>query len=197
MSAVVRSLIVLAVFIAPGAASAHPVFGGIGGFPGGLLHPLFVPAHLLAIVAVGVLIAQNASCRRWLYAIAFSAGLLAGFAAIASAYTPALTGETLLALAFIGGALVALAKPLPRPLIGLLTAATGIAIALDSPPDAISLREAALMQIGTFWGATILLFVIYECARRLTRGWQRVGVRILGSWIAASAVLVLALRLAK
>ena len=30
-----------------------------------------------------------------------------------------------------------------------------------------------------------------------TRPWQRIGVRIVGSWIAASAILVLALRLAR
>ena len=29
------------------------------------------------------------------------------------------------------------------------------------------------------------------------RSWQRIGVRIVGSWIAASAILVLALRLAR
>jgi hypothetical protein len=31
----------------------------------------------------------------------------------------------------------------------------------------------------------------------LTRAWQQIGVRILGSWIAASAILVLALRLVR
>jgi hypothetical protein len=29
---------------------------------------------------------------------------------------------------------------------------------------------------------------------RLRRHWQRIGIRIAGSWIAASAILVLALR---
>jgi hypothetical protein len=31
-------------------------------------------------------------------------------------------------------------------------------------------------------------------AARLTRNWQRMAARVFGSWIAASAVLVLALR---
>jgi hypothetical protein len=31
----------------------------------------------------------------------------------------------------------------------------------------------------------------------LARGWRRIGARIVGSWIAASAILVLALRLVR
>jgi hypothetical protein len=32
---------------------------------------------------------------------------------------------------------------------------------------------------------------------RLTNAWQRIAARILGSWIAATAILVLALRLVR
>jgi hypothetical protein len=42
-----------------------------------------------------------------------------------------------------------------------------------------------------------LLVVAVECASCLTRDWQRIGARIFGSWIAASAILVLALRLGR
>ena len=89
------------------------------------------------------------------------------------------------------------ASPLPQFILGPFALITGLAIALDSPPEVISVREAIVMQIGIFCGATSLLIVIVECASRLRRDWQRIGVRILGSWIAASAILVLALQLAK
>ena len=45
-------------------AMAHPPPLGIGGFAGGLLHPLFVPAHLLAVLALGMLIGQQPAGRR-------------------------------------------------------------------------------------------------------------------------------------
>ena len=45
-------------------AFAHPAPLGIGGFPGGLIHPLFVPAHAMAVVALGLLIGQQAAWSR-------------------------------------------------------------------------------------------------------------------------------------
>ncbi len=41
--------------LATAAAQAHTVIPGIGGFPGGLLHPLLVPAHALTLIALGLL----------------------------------------------------------------------------------------------------------------------------------------------
>jgi hypothetical protein len=56
-------------------------------------------------------------------------------------------------------------------------------------------REAHLMLIGTALGGIVLMVVIVEIATRLTHPWQRIAARVLGSWIAASAILVLALTL--
>jgi len=74
---------------------------------------------------------------------------------------------------------------------------TGLALALDSPPGGISVREANVILIGTFCGATILLLGVVELTIMLCREWQRIGVRILGSWIAASAIMGLTLRLTR
>ena len=78
-----------------------------------------------------------------------------------------------------------------------LAAVTGIAIGLDSPPEVVSVRQAHLMLIGTAFGGGLLLIVMVEIATRLTSPWQRIAARILGSWIAASAVLVLAFIVAR
>ena len=69
------------------AARAHAPVPGLEGFPGGLLHPLLVPAHLLALLGLGLFIGQQRS--RLSTALFFAAGLLAGLGAIASA-----VGET-------------------------------------------------------------------------------------------------------
>ena len=59
-------------------------------------------------------------------------------------------------------------------------------------------REANLTLARHRVGATVVLTgACCELASRLTRDWQRIGARILGSWIAASAILVLALRLCR
>jgi urease accessory protein len=190
----VRSLIVLALITAPETATAHAPFDGAGGFLGGLLHPLFVPMHAMAILGMGLLIARQAQRGRWIYWIAFVLGLAGGFIAIASAYIPTYAGETLLALALVTGTSVAMACPLPPIVAGLLATVIGAAIALDSPPEVISVREAILIQLGTFCGATLLIVALIEGTSRLRHHWQQIGMRILGSWIAASAILVLAQR---
>jgi hydrogenase/urease accessory protein HupE len=195
MNAAARLAFVLALLLAPDAARAHPAFAGVDGFTGGLLHPFFVLGHALAIIATGLLIAQQA--QRWLLRTAFVFGFAVGSVAIATAYVPTLADVMLLVLALVAGALVALGKPLPPLLSGLLAVAVGGAIALDSPPDAITVREAIETQLGTFCSATVFLYAMSEAASRLKQHWQHIGVRIVGSWIAASAVLALTLQFAK
>ena len=192
----VAGCVVVALVVADTAA-AHSDLAVSTGFYGGLLHPLFVPAHLLVVAALGLLIGQQAP--RWGRAMPFIyvVAIVAGLAAVALAYVPSLTEESLLALTAVAGLLVALARPMPSAIGWLLAAGIGLALALDSPPDEISLSEASVALLGTACGATILLLAVVEGASRLTRDWQRIGMRILGSWIAASALLVLAMRLAK
>ena len=186
----------LALVLASQPAMAHPPPLGIGGFLGGLLHPLFVPAHVLAVLALGVLIGQQAAWTR-MAALSFVAGLVTGLGVLTLGVVPALMNEVVLACALIAGGLVALARPVPEAVGCAFAVVAGFCIALDSPPEAISLTEANLMLIGTGLGGALLLIIAVEFARRLKPGWPRVGARILGSWIAASAILVLALRLAR
>jgi urease accessory protein len=161
----------------------------------GLLHPLVVPAHVLAVAALALLIGQQ-DWRR-IVPIAFSIAVLIGLSAIAMAYVPTFIEATLLAFAAIAGLLVALARPLPHGLGVLLAAAIGLSLALDSPPEALALKQANLTLLGTALGAVLLLLALLQGTSRLRHHWQRIGVRILGSWIAASAILVLALVLGR
>jgi urease accessory protein len=176
-------------------AQAHAPVPGLDGFSGGLLHPVFVPAHLVALIGLGLFIGQQHA--RLLVALVFAAGLAAGLGAIVSAVGETPANTVLLATAAITGALTALAVVVPRVVGGLLAAVTGVAIGLDSPPHVVSVTEATLMLIGTGIGALVVLIAIVYAVAVLTREWQRIGVRLLGSWTAASAILVLAVRFAK
>ena len=161
----------------------------------GLLHPLVVPAHILAIVALALLIGQQGWRRS--VPLAYVVAVLIGLGAIAMAYVPKFTEETLLALTAITGLLVALSRKLQQGLGMLLAAAMGLSLALDSPPEAISLMQANLTLLGTALGAVLLLLALLQGTARLRHHWQRIGGRIAGSWIAATAILVLALRLVR
>jgi urease accessory protein len=170
---------------------------GLGGFYGGLLHPVLTPTHGLALLALGLLIGQQPAGKRLLPQILFAAGLAAGLLALALAVGETPADSVLLGGVAISGALVAAAFRLPLLVLGPLAAAVGAAIGLDSPPDALSLQEATLMLIGTGFGAVIVLWLVAEGAARMARDWQRIGVRVLGSWTAASALLAIAVRFAR
>ncbi len=177
------------------AAFAHPPPLGIGGFPGGLIHPLFVPAHAMAVLALALLIGQQAWSR--MAALLFVFGLVAGFGVMTLGVVPVWMNELVLGGALIAGLLVALARPVPEILGCILAVLLGFCIALDSPPEAISLTDANLMLIGTGLGAALLLIAGVAIASRFKTGWVRIAARIIGSWIAASAILVLVLRFAR
>jgi urease accessory protein len=78
-----------------------------------------------------------------------------------------------------------------------LAAVTAVALGLDSPPQALSLARAWATLIGTGIGACMVLVMIVAATAGCSREWQRIGIRVIGSWIAASATLVLALRFAR
>jgi urease accessory protein len=168
-----------------------------GAFLGGLLHPIFVPTHMLALAVTGIVIGQQAPRARWMAMALFCGAMLLGFFVIVQAFAPRHVGEILLALAGAGGVMIALGRRLPQFVACGLAVAAGGAVALDSPPQAISVLNATITLFGTFWGASLLVLAAAVGASLLSREWQRVAVRILGSWIAASAMLALALALGK
>jgi urease accessory protein len=170
---------------------------GLGGFYGGLLHPVLTPTHGLALLGLGLLIGQQPAGKRALPQLLFGAALAAGLLALALAVGETPAGTVLLGGVAITGVLVAAAFRLPLLVLGPLAAAMGAAIGLDSPPDVLSLHEAIGMLIGTGIGAVIALGLVVEGAARMACDWQRIGVRVLGSWTAASALLAIAVRFAR
>jgi len=193
----VRALAALALALIATPALAHPPPLGIGGFWGGALHPVFVPAHVMALVAVSLLAAQHTPPWGRVVPLAGIIGLATGLATLTLGVVPLWANDGVLWLAAISGALVAFARRWPEIVGGTLMAVTGFVIGLDSPPEVLSVAEANLMLIGTGIGGSVLIAAIVALASSIKQDWARIGVRVLGSWIAASAILVLAVRLVR
>jgi urease accessory protein len=184
-------LALIATVCAADPAYAHVPIEGAGGVYGGLLHPYLVPAHAMSLLALGLLIARDG--RYGMPLLIYAAALIAGLSALTFAVGDIGAEKLLVGLAGLVGVLLALDWRPPRFVLWLLAAIGGAALALDSPPETPSIEEAHLMLIGTGIGALSALGAVVGGALHLTRPWQRLGVRIAGSWIAASAILVLAL----
>lgn len=188
---------VICVAAVPTPALAHMPIAGVDGFFGGLLHPILVPSHALAIVGLALLISRQSRVAGLVAWGVFAAALLAGLLAIYVGAGDIFAGDILLALTVGIGLALALARPVANAFLWPLAAMMGCALALDSPPDVISIAQATRILAGTGLGACIALTAITAAARRLgDRGWQQLAIRIAGSWIAASALLVLSLDLA-
>ncbi|MDJ0738272.1 MAG: HupE/UreJ family protein [Gammaproteobacteria bacterium] len=178
-------------------AFAHSPIEGLDDFYIGLLHPLFVPAHLLGVLTLGVLVAQQGVQRVQSAVVAYFIMLVAGLATTLAELAPDVEVPLLAATALIG-VLVAAAIELPRALLLVVGAVQGVLLGLDSaqPQLAGSGRLAALL--GTAIAASLLMLYALAFAEWFSkRAWQRIGLRVAGSWAAASALLVLALAMAR
>jgi urease accessory protein len=193
----IAPLAALAVLCGVAPALAHTPIPGIDGFPGGLLHPIVVPAHALALVGLGLYIGLHPRRGRLGLLGAFAAALFAGLGAIMAAHVFTDGIPVLLALAAVTGLLVALARPLPLWPGAALAAIGAVAIMFDSVPQEISVNATLIALAGTMLSATLALAAVALASAEPRRQWLRIGVRIAGSWTAASAILVLALRLAQ
>jgi len=130
-----RGRVAAACLLAAPAAVAHSPIEGIGDFYGGILHPALVPAHLLALVSLGLLLGQlGLDAMRVGYA-AFLPALIAGLVAAGAGVSINSLELWLLTGSLVCGLLVAVRVPLPGSLAAVLAGAVGLAVGLDSSPD--------------------------------------------------------------
>lgn len=188
-----RARIVLAVLLVVGAcgpAEAHSPIKGIGTFYNGLLHPILVPAHLLALIAVGLLIGQHTPRASRLALPAFTTAVT--LVLCLDLWTRPQPQWVLLAIALAAGLAIAVART--GPLVAtLLVVAAGVAVAIDSAPDAVPADQVWLGLLGTGLGALLIVTYCGGLAAWFDRPWQQIAIRAAGSWIAASAMLALTL----
>jgi urease accessory protein len=167
----------------------------IAGVVGGLMQ-FFVPTHLLVVVALGLLIGQGA-LRLLVQLACLALGLLIGSVTIGFAVRETPAAIALLGLAAAVGLVVVLAWTPPAVLVGAVTLIIGVGLALNTPPQALTIPLAVAEQVGTILAVLAMVSLIALVARLAARPWQQIGLRVVGSWIAASAILVLALRLTR
>lgn len=189
--------IFLWIFLLPRTAFAHSPNAGFEGFYSGLLHPLKETAQGLSIVALGFLVGQQPNQYAKKAAAAFLLALIAGLV-VAFVIRSLLVPDLLFfLLAMTAGILVAFYRPVGPVSLISFASATGIASGVISMPDPGTLSAMAFTISGSLVGA-ILLFVYafggaHWVVSRAERPWLSIGLRILGSWIAAACALMLAL----
>jgi urease accessory protein len=166
----------------------------VGAGVSGLLHPLLTPTHMVVLISLSLIAGRNFVPSGAAIIGAFALGLVAGLGAIACGVGETPANDMLLASATLCGLMAASDITVPVPLVVPVMLMSGGALGLDSPPQSISLSEAVAMLIGTACGALAALTIIAFVASRMARVWKGIALRVAGSWVAAIAILVLALR---
>jgi hypothetical protein len=176
----------------PSLAQAHGDIEGLNRFVAGGLHPLLVPAHAVALLALGLLVGQRGLAVGH---HALTALLLALLASLGMAATT--TGIDLDTLVLVVGAgcaiAVVTALAVPAWLLGGAAAMIGVGVGLGSAPEGADSAERWAALAGTGLGAFLVVSLVAAVVDNLRASWTRVGLRVVGSWLAASALLVLAL----
>jgi urease accessory protein len=180
----------------PGTASAHTAIAGVGDFFGGVIHPVTTPAHLLVLLALGLLAGQRTPLNlktplAIFIPVSAIALLLTTAGIVKTVYPPILIG-----IALIAGVLVALAKPLPVAAIGAIFALAALALGLDSAVEQGTALSIAKTLVGTWLGLVLAVAdIAYYLSIFTKQKWQQVGIRVAGSWITAASFMVLAFAL--
>jgi len=82
---------------------------------------------------------------------------------------------------------------MPFPLVMLGSGVAGLMIGLDSAPGVVNTQTLALAYAGLSFGIMWIVTIIEGYTVDLTRDWQSIGKRIVGSWIVAASLLTLTL----
>lgn len=176
----------LAFIVALSPAHAHEAIGGAGLFVNGVLHPAIEPAHLLSLLALGLWIGRHDRNALRRSIVAFATALIAGLFAGSLGTLPPVVP---LAFALVLGCLVAGASQWPATLAAMMSVATAATIGFDSGSD------DWVPGLGIWVGAMLIVLNIVNLAVRFDAAWLRIAIRIAGAWIAAIALILLALSL--
>jgi hydrogenase/urease accessory protein HupE len=165
----------------------------------GLQHPLLTPSHLIILIALGILLGQQGRQHSTVGLLVFSVSVFLGLV-ITRFYSPEITLEiSLLVIAGVISMLIILKLSLPRLIMIVFAMLTGGLIGVESAPVLIPGLKASRIytdMAGSLISVSLILLLVTVIAIFINRLWQGIALRIMGSWLFASAMMVLALMFA-
>lgn len=187
------AILLITILITPGTALAHGSIEGIGDFYSGILHPALVPAHLLVLLSLGLLLGQQGLSHSQVAFPVFVLTLTTGLLLTGLHLSPTPPIPVVLIIPALTGVLVAVSPERKISISVTVAAMAGLILGLDSAPDTLVTRARIMTLFGTGIGAISGLIYMTGLGELLKKYWQGIPVRIVGSWVAACSLLVLAL----
>jgi urease accessory protein len=182
--------IALASLLLPAPAVAHLPSVGLGPVYDGIFHLLLSLEDLIPVIALALLAGQRgaSSSRRvlWILPAAWLAGSLAEM------FIAAARGTALTCLSFLllGGLIAANAK-IPVPLLTTLAVVIGLFHGYLDGSGINRFNDGAYSLLGLAFAVFVVVAIFTSLVIPLRRPWALIVVRVAGSWIAASGLLML------
>lgn len=182
----------------PSELQAHLAVEGLNEVGNGMLHPLVTPAHVLILLGLGLLLGRRVPLELKLPLICFGTAAAITLLLTTGAWFHEIHPALPILTSLILGAFVAAGRALPRNVILTLCITAAIMIGLDSAPESLSWLPALKTIAGTWIAVIVLLgYIALSASNGSGKPWVTIAIRILGSWIFAISLLVLAFALKK
>jgi len=181
--------------LSPATLFAHPM-QGVGDFYAGMLHPLTGIEWVLPIVALSLHVGQQGR-ETALYAIVVFPIALAGGAVVgvvSSSASPAPAEIANICLMAALGLLVAWAGKMPLQLSVVAAALLGLTVGFANGTELTPVTSAYRFITGLAVVGLLLISYGFGFVRWLKSPWTKIGIRVVGSWIAAVGILFLGLK---
>jgi urease accessory protein len=183
--------VALAVALCTAPAEAHLNSTGMGPIYDGLLHFLMSPEDLVPALALALLAglrgADYGRRAAFMLPATWLAGSLFGLTAAATAESAVLSSLWFLLL----GALVIADAKLPLSAMTALAALCGLVHGYLNGTGMGQSGFAVVTLLGLTSGVFVLILLAAAFVVQLQANWARIAVRVAGSWIAASGLLML------
>jgi hydrogenase/urease accessory protein HupE len=187
----IYAFVVFAVLMCAAPAEAHLNTTGMGPVYDGLMHFLMSPEDLAPVLALALLAGLRGAAhgRRALFTLPV-AWLLGGFLGLTATVS---NGNAILSAVWfllLGGLLAGDAK-LSLHMTTALAALVGLYHGYLNGTGMGEIETAAVALLGLVFAVFVLVALAAAFVVRLRAHWGRVAVRVAGSWIAASGLLML------
>lgn len=186
---VVIPLALLALALVPARAEAHLVTTGLGPVFDGIGHFFMTLEDLLPALALALLagLRGRESARVVLFVLPL-AWLVGG--AVGLVVGAALPLWVTVVSFLVAGGLVAADAPLPRRGVIALAVALGLLHGTMNGAAMAAARRGALGLLGVAAALFVVLALVAALVVSLRRPWARIAVRVAGSWVVATGLLL-------
>ena len=184
-----KTLFIGAALVTPSLAFAHSPIKGINNFYNGVLHPALVPPQLTLLIAMGLYLGQRDVSQNQKPVMSFLVAAIAGL--VVAGFSSGFELQVLmLGTTIVVGILVAADLALKRHWRIAMAALAGLLLGLDSTQETLSGMPKWVTLFGCLIGiALLLMFPMALADYCRSKEWQRIGVRVIGSWLVAAAVM--------